>query len=56
MCVRAAPDIFQMGPGGYSRAVRDVTEEDLARLRETEELCPTASITVDVLEEPATSL
>lgn len=56
MCVRVAPDIFELGSAGYSRVVRDVTENDLARLRESEELCPTASITVDLLEEPVPSL
>jgi ferredoxin len=32
--------------------VRDVSEEDLTRLPEAEEICPTASISVDVLEAP----
>lgn len=53
MCVRAAPDIYEMGSAGYPRVVRDVSEDDLARLRGTEEQCPTASIRVDVVEVPA---
>lgn len=40
------------GPAGYSRVIGEVSEMDLARLRQAEELCPTASITVDVLDEP----
>jgi ferredoxin len=51
MCVRSAPDIFELGAAGYSRVKREVTEADLAKLREAEEMCPTSSITVEVLEE-----
>jgi ferredoxin len=53
MCVRAAPDIFELGAAGYSRVKREVTEADLAKLREAEEMCPTSSITVEVMEEGA---
>ena len=51
MCVRSAPDIFELGPAGYSRVMRDVTEADLAKLREAEEMCPTSAIMVEAMEE-----
>jgi ferredoxin len=50
MCMGIAGDIFELDPAGYSRVKRDVTEADLAALREAEEMCPSASITIDVLE------
>jgi ferredoxin len=49
-CVLAAPDIFEIGASGYSRVRRDVGPDDIPRLREAEEMCPTASITVEVEE------
>jgi ferredoxin len=51
MCVRTAPDIFELGAAGYSRAKRAVGEQDLAKLREAEELCPTGSIRVETWTE-----
>jgi ferredoxin len=51
MCVRTAPDIFELGTAGYSRVKREVTAADLDKLREAEEMCPTSSIMVEVLEE-----
>lgn len=51
MCIRAAPGIFELGSAGYSRVIREVTEADLPAVREAEEMCPTSSITVEVLEE-----
>jgi ferredoxin len=51
VCVRTAPDIFQLGAAGYSRVIREVTELDLVGLREAEELCPTRSIHVETLDD-----
>jgi ferredoxin len=50
MCVRIAPDIFRLGDGGFSEAVREVDESDLDALRAAEEGCPTASIQIEVLD------
>lgn len=49
VCVRAAPDIFQLGTAGYSRLAREVGLADLDMLRDAAENCPTGSITVEVL-------
>lgn len=47
MCVRAAPGNFELGAEGVSRPTREMwTAEDLPVLREAEENCPTAAITV----------
>jgi len=52
-CVRAAPEIFELGAAGFARVVRNVSEADLARLRQVVDLCPTASIILEVAEELA---
>ena len=49
-CVHIAPDIFEVGAAGYSRTTREVTEEDLAKLKEAQEMCPTGSIVVETME------
>jgi ferredoxin len=51
MCLRTAPGIFELGSGGYARVVREVSESDLAAVREAEEMCPTGSIRVEVLAD-----
>jgi len=51
MCVRSAPDIFELGSAGYSRVKREVGAADLERLREAMELCPTSAVVVEVLED-----
>ncbi len=50
-CVNLAPDSFELGPEGHARPRRsDFGEADLERLREAEDSCPMAAITVEVLE------
>ncbi len=50
-CVRAEPGLFELGPGGFSRPTRArFTEDDLPRLLEAEDSCPTGAIRVEVEE------
>ena len=52
-CRAVAPDIFELGPAGYSRVKRtNLTAADLAQLRDAEEGCPTQAITVEIAEDP----
>jgi ferredoxin len=54
MCIRSAPDIFELGSAGYSRVKREVSAADLEKLREAEEMCPTGAVIVEVLEDDET--